>query len=154
MPTATRRPPTVRLSNACSNVARIPDGVERDIELAPAGDFGELAVQVVVPGVEREVRADLERPLPDGWIDVDGDDRYGSHQAGELHDVGPHPADTPHAHRLAHGHLAGVRQRRTVWTASARIAACSSGTSSGTRVSPAAGRRCIRPTRRHGKAIS
>ena len=88
-----------------------PDGVERDVELAAAGDLGDLVVQRLVARVERVVGADLERPVQHGGLDVDGDDRRRADEAGQLDDVGADAADAPHADRFADADLAGAHHR-------------------------------------------
>ena len=139
MPTATSRPPTVMQSSACSNVDFRPDRVERDIELAPAGDLGDLLAQPLVAGVECVVGADFEGAIEHVRVDVDGDHRHGADQAGELHDVGADSTHAPHPDRFADPTLpVRTTAPNGVDTASARIAACSSGTLSGTRVNPTA----------------
>ncbi len=108
IPTATSRPPTVRLSSACSNVDFRPDRIERHVELAAAGELGDLLGQLVVAGVERVVGAEFERALEHRGFDVDGDHRRGADQPCELHDVSADAADTPHADRFADADLAGA----------------------------------------------
>ena len=116
------------------------DGVERHVEHPATGDLGDLVRAALrVARVERVVGAELERAVEYRGLDVDGDDRHRADQPRQLHDVGADAADAPHADRLADTHLpVRTTAPNGVDTASARIAACSSGTLSGTLVSPTA----------------
>ena len=105
MPTPTRRPPTVRLFKACSNVDPSPDGVERDVQVAASGGLGDLGGQLGVAGVERIVGADGERSVENGRLDVDRDDRRGADEPGQLHHVSAEAADAPHPDGLADADL-------------------------------------------------
>ena len=108
IPTATSRPPTVRLSSACSNVDLRPTASKATSSLRPPVTPAIFSREPVVAGVERVVGAECERALEHLGLDVDGDHRHGADQPCELHDVGADAADAPHADRFADADLAGA----------------------------------------------
>ncbi len=69
--------------------------VEREVQAAPAGGGEDPLARVGVHGVDGDVGAEVECPLPSGRQGVDGDDGRGARQAQQLDGVGAEAADAP-----------------------------------------------------------
>ena len=69
--------------------------VDRDVEPEPAGELPHLLHDPLLPGVERVVRAAVQRALPRRRARVQRDDRRGPDHPGDHHRVDPQSADPP-----------------------------------------------------------
>lgn len=96
-----------RLSTAWRSVEDA-DGVEGDVDHAPAGGLGQVLQKLGVVGPEDVVSPQPLGPLQALVVEVDADDRHGAGQPCELDDVRAYPAQAPYGHGVAGVDLAGA----------------------------------------------
>ena len=87
------------------------DGVEGDVESAPAGDLTDPVPQVGIAGIEGVVGTQFQGALANLRVDVHRDDRGSANQSRQLHNVGSDTADSPYPDRFADADLAGAHHR-------------------------------------------